>query len=324
MPNKHNPRGRHHIPKMAFKVTNWAEYEAGLKNRGSLTLWITPEAIENWVAPRRATPGGQARYSDLTIETCLMLRTAFKMPLRQCEGLMRSVLSLMELELNVPDHTTVSRRATKLPLLKKALPAGDLHILIDSTGLKVFGAGQWVQEKHGVKSRRGWRKLHLAVDADSFTIVAHTLTEQNVDDPSQVGPLLDQIEGPVTQVTADGAYDGSPTYKTLTDRNSEMIIAIPPRATAVVSSTTGPPTQRDRHLETIQNKGRLAWQTALNYGQRALVETMMGCYKTLIGPCLRARGLAAQKTEAAIGVAVLNRFLASARPNSVRKEVTVS
>lgn len=205
MPNKHNASNRHHIPKMTFKVTNWAEYQAGLKSRGSLTLWITPEAIEHWVAPRRTTPGGQACYSDLTIETSLMLRTAFKMPLRQCEGLMRSVLSLMGLKLEAPDHTTVSRRAPKLPLLKRALPAGNLHILIDSTGLKVFGAGQWVQEKHGAKSRRSWRKLHLAVDANSFTIVAHTLTEQNVDDPSQVEPLLDQIERVVTQVTADGA-----------------------------------------------------------------------------------------------------------------------
>jgi hypothetical protein len=319
MPNKHNDSRRHHIPKMQHKVTNWPEYEAGLCRRGSLTLWVTPEAIEQWTAPRRKTPGGQRRYSDLTISTCLMLRTAFKMPLRQAEGLMASVIELMNLELRVPDHTTVSRRAVKLPQLsKQSLPAGGLHVLIDSTGLKVYGAGQWLQEKHGAKSRKGWRKLHIAVDADGFSIVAHTLTEQDVDDPSQVGPLLKQIDVPVKQVTADGAYDGDPTYNVIAAHGDEIVVAIPPRSTAVPSGAAEP-TQRDRHLEMIQTKGRLAWQAAVGYGKRALVETMMSVYKTLVGLKLRARSFAAQKAEAAIGVAVVNRFLAAARPQSVRK-----
>jgi hypothetical protein len=304
---------------MKHMVQNWSEYEAGLCRRGSLTLWVTPEALEKWAAPRRKTPGGQPLYSDMTIETCLMLRTAFRMPLRQAEGLMRSVIELMGLSVSVPDHTTVSRRAVKLPPLPqlKNMPKGDLHILIDSTGLKVYGAGEWLEGKHGKKSRRSWHKLHIAVDAEGFSIVAHTLTEQDVDDPSQVGPLLDQIDVPIKQVTADGAYDGEPTYDVIAAHGDQIIVAIPPRSTAVPSGSD-PPTQRDKHLETIQTKGRLVWQAAVDYGKRALVETMMSVYKTLIGVRLRARGYAAQQTEAAIGVAVVNRFLAAARPKSVR------
>lgn len=136
-----------------------------------------------------------------------------------------------------------------------------------------------------------------------------------------MGPLLDQIEAPIAQVTADGAYDGAPTYGVIADHGDNIRVAIPPRSTAVPGETTDPPAQRDRHLALIQAKGRLAWQASVGYGKRALVETMMACYKTLMGSRLRARGFTAQKTEVAIGVAVLNRLLSVARPHSVRKQV---
>lgn len=216
MPNKFNADRRHHIPKMKSTVTNWAEYEAGLCRRGSLTLWITDEAMVDWQAARRSTPGGQASYSDSAIATCLMLRTAFKLPLRQAEGLMKSVVELLGCALAVPDHTTVSRRAMKLPSISEVhLPDGPLHVLIDSTGLKVYGAGEWLLEKHGQRARRTWRKLHLAVNARSGQIVASVLSRQDVDDPSQVGVLLGQIPQEIEQVTADGAYDGEPTTSLL-------------------------------------------------------------------------------------------------------------
>ena len=190
--------------------------------------------------------------------------------------------------------------------------------MIDSTGLQVYGAGQWLEAKHGAKSRRKWRKLHLAVDAASGMIVAQILTDQDADDPSQVAPLLNQIECRIVRVTADGAYDGAPTYDTIAARGDYIEIVIPPRSTAVLSGEQGPLEQRDRHLEMITENGRLDWQKATDYGQRSLVETTMGRYKALIGPRLRARGFAAQQTEAAIGVAVLNRMLAAGRPDSVR------
>ena len=168
MPHKHNADRRHHTllrvlsrPKMLFKVRNWPAYEAGLRRRGSLTLWIEDAALECW---QTIGPSGQARYTGAAIQTSLMLRAAFKLPLRQIEGLMTSVLSLMGLTISTPDHTTVSRRAVTLPVIQAtSVPHGPLHVLIDSTGLQVYGAGQWLEAKHGAKSRRTWRKLHLAV-----------------------------------------------------------------------------------------------------------------------------------------------------------------
>jgi transposase len=149
-------------------------------------------------------------------------------------------------------------------------------------------------------------------------IVAQTLTDQDADEPSQVAPLLDQIDGPIGRVMADGAYDGAPTYQTIAAHGDDIEVVIPPRSTAVSSGEPGPPTQRDRHLAMITDQGRLAWQASTGYGQRSLIETTMGRYQSLIGPRLRARGFAAQQTEAAIGVAVLNRMLAAGRPDSVR------
>jgi hypothetical protein len=238
---------------------------------------------------------------------------------------MTSVLSLMGLTISAPDHTTVSRRAVTLPVIQAtSIPHGPLHVLIDSTGLQVYGAGQWLEAKHGAKSRRTWRKLHLAVDAASGMIVAQTLTDQDADDPSQVGPLLDQIDDPIGQVTADGAYDGTPTYRTIAQHGDDIEVVIPPRSTAVHSDEMDPPTQRDRHLAMITEQGRLGWQVATDYGKRSLVETTMGRYKTLIGPRLRARGFAAQQTEAAIGGAVLNRMLAAGRPDSIRRQPIIA
>jgi hypothetical protein len=317
MPYKHNVDRRHHIPKMAFKVRNWPEYEAGLRRRGSLTLWIEDAALDHW---QTFGPGGQARYKDAAIQTTLMVRAAFRLGLRQTEGLMASVIALMDLTISAPDHSTISRWAVTLRVIQPdSVPRGPLHLLIDSTGLQVYGAGQWLEAKHGVKSRRKWRKLHLAVDADNAMIVARTLTDQDADDPSQVAPLLDQIDGLIGRVTADGAYDGAATYGTITASGDDIEVVIPPRSTAVLSGERGPLVQRDRHLEMITEQGRLSWQKATDYGKRSLVETTMGRYKALIGPRLRSRDFAAQQTEAAVGVVVLNQMLAAGRPDSVRR-----
>ena len=328
MPNKHNAERRHHIAKVNRTVTNWPEYEAGLRRRGSLTLGITEDAISAWYAAPRATPGGQATYSDGAIETCLMLRTAFKLPLRQAEGLMCSVVELLGRELAVPDHSTVSRRAMTLPSISEIhLPEGPLHVLIDSTGLKVYGAGEWLVAKHGQRARRTWRKLHLAVDAHSGQIVASVLTGQDVDDPSQVGPLLEQIpqEIEIEQVTADGAYDGEPTYEIIAARSKDIAVVIPPRATSVESPELGAnASRREVHVHTLAALGRLGWQEVTDYGQRALVETAMGRYKSIVGSRLRERNDAGQRTEASIGVAVLNRMLAAGRPTSVRSARSAS
>lgn len=308
---------------MRFQVTNWPEYEAGLRRRGSLTLWITPEALTGWAAPRRKTRGGQPLYSDLAIETTLMLGMVFGLRLRQSEGFLNSVLELMALDLPVPDHTTLSRRArTWEPSAKsnnrRPVADGPVHVLIDSTGLKVYGAGQWLEEKHSAKSRRGWRKFHLALDADSGEIIAHSLTDQDTSDTSQVELLLNQINDEIDQFTADGAYDSDPTYDAVLCHSAAARVVIPPRSTGVTRQDTDPPSQRVLHIASINGDGRLRWQASTGYGKRALVETAMGRYKGIIGPRLRARSFPAQQTEVAIGVAILNRMIGTARPKSVR------
>jgi hypothetical protein len=208
MPHKYNAARRHRIPKPRYKVTNWQAYETGLRQRGSLTIWFTEEAIAAWRAAPRTTPGGPARYSDLAIETSLILRTVFHQPLRQIEGLVGSLLELMGLDLPVPDHSTLSRRSRTLTVAPQARTAGGpVHRLVDSTGVTLSGPGEWRVEKHGTQRRRAWRKLHLGIDARTGRIVASTLTSKEVDDAAELGPLLDQVDDPLAVVVADGAYD---------------------------------------------------------------------------------------------------------------------
>lgn len=252
----------------------------------------------------------------------MMWRLAFHLALRQTEGLMASIFGLLDVPLSTPDYSTLSRRARTMESFSKGcvLPDGPVHLLIDSTGLKVFGAGEWFQEKHGARARRTWKKLHLAVDADTGMIMASTLTGNDVGDPSQVAPLLDQIEATIASVTADGAYDGMPTYDIVAGHGENVRVTIPPHVTAVLS-TEGErnPSQRDRHILSIADRGRLDWQKETDYGQRALVETAMGRYKAIISPRLRVRSFSGQKAEATVGVAVLNRMLDAGRPDSVRR-----
>ena len=205
MPFKHHAARRHRILRAQYRVRNWPAYDAGLRRRGDLTLWLDEAAIAGWQAAPRTTPGGQARYSDLAIELVLTLRLVFHLALRQAEGFVGSVLRLLGLELSIPDHTTLSRRgrgfAGRRP---RVVPHGPLHLLLDSTGMKLFGQGEWQEEKHG-RARRSWRKLHLAFDADTGEIVASLLTGNDVDDAGRVPDLLGQIEGEIASVMADGA-----------------------------------------------------------------------------------------------------------------------
>ncbi len=321
MPFKLNADRRHHIPKQTFKVTNWAAYDASLRQRGSLTVWITEEAIAAWTAEPRTTRGGQRHYSPLAILTGLTLRAVFRLALRQTEGLIGSVIRLLGLDLAVPDHSTLSRRAERLEVPRPRARAGaePMHLLVDSTGLKLCGAGEWLHEKHGTKLRRSWRKLHLGMDAGTGQIVASLLTTKDVDDGSQVGPLLDQVEGPLASFTGDGAYDQDGVTASVTERHPEAAIIVPPRANAVPSDTAATaPTQRDRHLQHIAKHGRLAWQAASGYTKRARAETGMSRFKQVIGDGLRSHTDGRQATEVGVAVHVLNRMLELGRPNSVR------
>jgi transposase len=181
----------------------------------------------------------------LAIETGLMVRVVLHLPLLQTEGLQSSIFELLEVSLAVPDHSTLSRREMNLESISK-VSAGPIHLLIDSTGLKVCGVGDWFREKHGAKVRRTWRKLHLISDAAIGVIAAATLTEDDRGDSSQVSPLLAMVEAEIASVTVDGAYDGAPTYEAVAAITGDIAVIIPPRASAVVSpALENVPSQRD-------------------------------------------------------------------------------
>jgi len=194
-----------------------------------------------------------------------------------------------------------------------------VHLLVDSTGLRLCGPGGWLIEKHGSRRRRSWKKLHLATDADTGRIVASALTGHDGDDGSQLGPLLDQVDGPVASVTADGAFDRDDVYAEVAARHPEAAVIVPPRSGAVPSDAAETaPTQRDRHIEAIAEHGRMGWQKASGYNRRALVEADIARFKRVIGDGLRSQTDGRQATEVAIAVQVLNRMLGLGRPEYVR------
>jgi len=218
----------------------------------------------------------------------------------------------------IPDHTTLSRRGGGLTILLKRLDRAEpLHLLVDSTGLKIYGEGEWLDQKHGIRSRRRWRKLHLGIDAVTHEIVASELTPDDVGDVSEMPALLDQIDAEVASMTADGAYDGEAVYNAVAERHPEAAVIIPPRATAVPNESTTT-TQRDRHIAEIEEHGRMGWQRRSGYNRRSLVETAMYRYKTVVGRRLHARTLPNQQTEAKIGCNVLNRMTTLGMPATVR------
>jgi hypothetical protein len=319
VPFKANAARRHHIPKQRHKLTNWAEYDAALRQRGSLTVWFSDEAIAAWRAVPRTTPGGQPHYSALAITTALTLRAVFRLALRQTEGLIGSILQLLGLDLSVPDHSTLSRRAETLEVPRPRSGSEPVHLLVDSTGLKLGGPGEWLVEKHGGRTRRAWRKLHLGVDAGTGRIEAVELTGHETDDGSRVGPLLDQLDGAVASFTGDGAYDRDDVYGAVAERHPEAAVIVPPRRDAVPSEAAETaPTQRDGHLRCIAEHGRMRWQKTSGYNRRALAEAAMSRYKRVIGDALRSRTDRRQAVEVAIAVRALNRMLELGRPESVR------
>ena len=191
MPYKANEPRRHRIPRARYRVTNWPEYDGALQRRGSLTVWVTPEALAAWHPPKTGRRGRSPQYAEIAIETGHLLRLAFGRPWRQTEGLLRSLAALLGLGVGVPDHTTFSRRSPGLSLAKplaRAQASGPVHVVIDSTGLKVHGAGEWLAETYGGRGRRTWRKLHLAVDPESGEILASELTTSEEGDARRSAP----------------------------------------------------------------------------------------------------------------------------------------
>jgi len=287
-----------------------------LRQRGEITIWFTEEALAAWHPAKTGARGRPQEYSDLAIETALFIRQVFHLPLRQTEGFMNSLSRLMKSTISIPDYSSISRRSISLPrhVLSQAMEPGSL-VIVDATGLKLYGKDEWHQEKHDVAARRTWRKLHLAID-EHHQIVACELTTPEVSDPSAVPDLLPQIVTPFRTFMGDGAYDDEPVSQAVLTHQPNAQVVIPTHKTAVLSAAGD--TQRDHHIEVIAKHGRLAWQRITGYNLRNYAELAMQRYKRIFGNTMKARALPQQKTGAWISVSALNRMTYPGMPVSVK------
>lgn len=305
-----------YMAKLAYRVKNWSQYNAALKKRGSLTVWLDEEALAAWYAEGKSPkPGRPLTYSDLAIVCALSIRAVFHLPLRQTEGFLSSLMALSGLDLQVPNYTTLCRRANKLAHFLSV--SGDAkHILLDSTGLKVFGEGEWKVRQHGCGKRRTWRKLHLAVNPDGHQIIASCLTTNSVHDSEVVSDLLAGQKN-VDAVYADGAYDNRKNHFAIKAIGAKGII--PPRRGAKIQkhgNCSGPRNQRDENIRGVRKLGRKGWKEASGYHVRSLVETAISRLKTAFGDRLRARKISSQASEAFIWTRALNIMTKNGMPKS--------
>ncbi len=316
MPYKLKDPVRHKFPKEAYNKRDWKAYEEGLRNRGDLIVWFSEDAVAAWnhVDNGQRKRGRQRQYSDLAIETVHTIRLVYKQGLCQAEGLTRSIVGLLKLDLSIPDHTTLSRRARRVLLRKKPLPrrGSRVVIIVDSTGLKVVGEKEWMNCKHGTQQRKVWRKLHLCIN-EYGDILSATLTSHTESDTGQVGKLLEEIEEPISEMLGDGGYDSPSTYESLEihqkrcNQNRPIQAIIPPN-TGFQEAKETDSSQRLSNIRLIEDKGKLSWQNQMDYGRRARVENTMHRYKSIIGNKLRSKNLENQNTEIQIGARILNRM----------------
>lgn len=301
-----------------YRTTNWREYNAALKQRGSLEIWLSPEAQQRWYAQPTHHRGAQERYSDLAIATTLTVRKVFHLALRQTEGFVTSIFHLTQTRLSVPDYTTLSRRGehllVKLPKKKKR----KVRLIVDSSGVKVFGAGEWHTQRHGVKKTKGWKKIHVAIDEDG-EIRAVELAENSTTDAEAVPGLLTEEPTPLTAFVADGAYDQHVIYALCQKRKVKTII-IPPRRDARIWQlrNTVSPHPRDANLRIIRRLGRQRWKAQTQYHVRSLVEVAIARFKAVFGERLQSRAMSRQQTEVRLAAAALNRMWALGRPLTVK------
>jgi hypothetical protein len=309
--------------KQNYKVNNWPEYNLSLKKRGSLEVWISDEIEELWYEKDTINDGTgkPKKYTEKSIELSYSLKLAFKQPLRQAEGFVNSIFKMAGLEAKCPDYSTLSRRCATLDLKIPKYKKGEVEreagkervITLDSTGLKQYGKDEWHQEKHKVKPRRSWKKLHIVVD-DSNMIQGVELTEKSVHDSTVVPDLLDQVEGQGDRYIADGAYDTKEVYEEVARQNQNAKIVINPRENAATSDEWSP--ERNKTLDIIDKHGYKGWYKIRKYGFQNYAELSIQRYKKIIGAKMHSRDLLRQKNEAIIATSILNKFTTLGMPNS--------
>jgi hypothetical protein len=305
--------------KPTYRVRNWKQYNDALVNRGSLTLWVDQDTLRAWRHQGPHQQGAQFLSSDAAIQCLLTLRAVYHLTLRATEGFARSLFALMHLELPVPDYTTLCRRAATVQIALPKRATGPLHLVLDSTGLKVYGEGEWKVRQHGYSKRRTWLKLHLAIDPETHEIQAAVVSDPGVTDAEAVPCLLGQVANPVAGAGADGAYDRRTVYEELDRRGARAVI--PPRRDAKIQrhgNTSGPRLARDEDLRRIRQVGRAAWKEESGYHRRSLAETAMFRIKTIFGDGVSRRRPAQQATEAGIRCRALNIMTHQGMPQSER------
>lgn len=298
--------------KPRYKTSNWRAYNQSLKQRGSLTVWL--DADMEWEARPSGKRGRQQAYSDAAIQACLTLKVLFGLPLRQATGFMESLLNLSGLPWSVPDFSTLSRRQKTLNVAIPYRRRENLHLLIDSTGIKVEGEGEWQRRKHGGSKRRVWRKIHIAIDEETLEIRAVEVTSSAIGDAPILPELLDQIDASdsISSVTADGAFDTRACHDAIAARGATAVI--PPRKNARFWKPSSDGAKaRNEALRTCKRLGRSIWRNWSRYHRRSRVETKMNCIKQL-GQRLMAKAFDRQVAEVQVRVAILNRFTALGTP----------
>ena len=276
------------------------------------------DVLQTWRNQERTGKPGKPRlYSDQAIACVLRLREVYRLPLRATEGLLRSLVALLGADITVPCYSTLSRRQAGLSVELSAPAAEPLHLVIDGTGLKVFGDGEWKARQHGVTKRRVWRKVHLAVDQNTGHVQAAVTTTNSISDGEVLPQLLEQITQAISQVSADGGYDRRTCYEAIAKRNAKA--AIPPRHGAKIwqhGNSRQERLPRDENLRRIRQVGRAKWKQESGYHRRSLAETAMFRLKTIFGSVLRARTEAAQDTETLLRLSALNQMTALGMPDA--------
>jgi hypothetical protein len=299
--------------KLQYRIRNWKQYNKALVHRGSLTLWLDARATDTWLDHSCSARRGRHRtYTDAAIVCALLLREAYHLPLRSTQGLVSSVLRLMQVQLPAPHYSTLSRRARSLEL-SLTRPKKVHHLVIDSTGLKLYGEGEWKVRLHGADKRRTWRKLHISMDASTHQIISTLMTDKDELDRRALPGLLDQTTAEVDYVCADGAYDFEQCYKAIKSCQSKALI--PPRSDAVIRGTS-PFEQRDENLRGIRKLGRKQWKLKSGYHKRSLVECAFFRLKTIFSDKLKSRLIETQKIEANLRCLALNRMTKLGMPKS--------
>ena len=298
-----------------YRTTNWSSYNSALINRRNLSIWFDPKT--QWYAQPKGKHGRNQTYSDTAIQCCLMIKSLFHLSLRMVTGFVQSLIHLCRLDWTAPDYSTICRRQKHIDIaINYQKSSNGLQLLVDSTGLKFLGEGEWKRKKHQPEYRRQWRKLHIGIDAETLQIRAIQLTTNNVSDSQVLGDLLDQIpqDEQIDSVYTDGAYDTKQCRQVIADRQAHAVI--PPRKNAKPwKDTKTSSLERNELLRTVKRLGRTIWKNWSGYHRRSLIETKMHCIK-LLGDKLRARNFQSQVNEIHARVAVLNKFTDLGRPHT--------